>query len=63
MKSKEQEEASIFDVIMSAIEEHLTGFEYVTTTQIDEHGNLVIHIVRQNKPEADLCRVDIKLQI
>ena len=58
---KEQEEAAVFQTIMSALEEHMKGFTFTTEQTVDEAtGELVVKIVRQgiNQP----CKIRIHLE-
>lgn len=44
---KEQEEAAVFQTVMSAIEEHLKGFTFTTDQSVDaDTGELVVSIKR-----------------
>lgn len=59
---KEQEEAAVFQTVMSAIEEHLTGFTFTTEQTVDEAtGELVVKISRQGI--TDPCKIRIHLEV
>lgn len=58
---KEQEEAAVFQTVMSALEEHMRGFTFTTEQTVDEATNeLVIRIVRQGAEHP--CKIRIHLE-
>lgn len=58
---REQEEAAVFQTVMSAIEEHMKGFTFTTEQTVDEATNeLVIKIVRQGVSSP--CKIRIHLE-
>lgn len=58
---KEQEEAAVFQTIMSALEEHMKGFTFTTEQTVDEAtGELVVKISRQGV--SNPCKIRIHLE-
>ncbi|RTL07648.1 hypothetical protein EKK58_00325 [Candidatus Dependentiae bacterium] len=58
---KEQEEAAVFQTVMSAITERLTGFTFTTEQTVDETTNeLVIRIQRVGVTNP--CKIRIHLE-
>lgn len=58
---KEQEEAAVFQTVMSALEEHMKGFTFTTEQTVDEETNeLVVKIIRQGVSSP--CKIRIHLE-
>ena len=58
----EQEEAAVFDRVMSALTEHLVGFTFTTEQSVDPNTDeLVIKITRVGK--ANPCRIRLELAV
>lgn len=58
----EQEEAAVFQTVMSALEERMNGFTFTTEQTMDEGtGELVVVIKRAGKENP--CKVRIHLEI
>jgi len=58
----EQEEAAIFQTVMSALEERMNGFTFTTEQTVDEATNeLVVKIKRAEKENP--CKIRIHLEI
>ena len=59
---QEQQEAAVFQTVMSAVEEHLKGFTFTTEQDVDETTNeLVIRLRRTGA--ARPCKIRIHLEI
>ena len=58
----EQEEATVFQTLMVAIEEHLKGFTFTTEQSVDEvTGELVVKITRVGAQNP--CKIRINLEV
>ena len=58
----EQEEAAVFQTVMSALEERMNGFTFTTEQRMDESTDeLVVVIKREGKQNP--CKIRIHLEI
>ena len=59
---KEQQEAAVFQTIMSAIEEHLKGFTFTTEQTVDEATNELVITIKRGDIENP-CKIRINLEV
>ena len=59
---KEQQEAAVFQTIMSAIEEHLKGFTFTTEQTVDEATNELVITLKRTGIENP-CKIRINLEV